>query len=173
MTSKKIYIEACMSPESVYDAGLLWCAWAAEQGREPHVEMWLQTISNRVSTGWWETPTEPTMAVPNSWLLIARDANRDDQPVGMVECFFAVDPYEGGMCEFADHAYVLPEYREAGVFSKLAHAALSLGELPGVRSQILPMEPDSVLSHFYEEFAGGEFEKYAISWRRKLTNESA
>lgn len=163
-----IYVEACMSPDSLYDAGLLWCAWAAEQDRQPYIELWLRMMSQRVASGWWESGTDPPMAVPNSWLLIARDKSKDDKAVGMVEIFFTVDPMEGGVCCFGDHAFVLAEYRKTSVFSKLAHQALTLGSIPGVKAQILSMEPDSVLGDFYREFANGEFKKYAVCWRRQI-----
>ena len=132
-----VEVRAAIDEAQVVALHGLWALWAAEEEHDFSSLAWAGYLQRMIATGHY---------MP----LVALD---DSKPVGMVECLVDVDPMDGKVVGFADHAYVAPEWRNLGVFAKLAIFANNIGKMIGVERTVIPVSVKSeFLRDFYREF---------------------
>jgi GNAT superfamily N-acetyltransferase len=114
----------------------LWASWTNERGLDYDEGRVAQYLYNAISGG--------------GWLPIV--AYVGDTPVGMVETRVEMDPFTGELTGWGDRAYVLPEYRSAGVFRCLYEGCDFVGKMMGTEAQGLTVSAESgFLLDFYKD----------------------
>jgi GNAT superfamily N-acetyltransferase len=115
----------------------LWAAWIEAEGAEFHPDVWVAYMQHMVQSGRW-------------FPLVAYDG---DEPVGMVECLWQMDPFDGKKTGQGDHAYVLPEHRTAGLFTEMVAAMSDVADMWGTETEVLAVAMDAqFLVPLYEKY---------------------
>ena len=104
----------------------LWQQWTEEEGQEFKVQAWAEYMFGMIKTGHY-TP------------LVVYDG---DTPVGMVECSWTIDPFDGTKHGFGDHAYVIKAYRRTTLFAQLVDACMEVSDTWETAHQTLPVDMD-------------------------------
>lgn len=102
--------------------------WAKEEGRSIDDPAWARHYAGLISTGG----------------LIPLVAWGGGMPVGCADVTLFQDPFTCKGVGYADHAWVYPSFRGAGVFAKIMSGCVNLGRLMGIDRAIIPSRPDLV-----------------------------
>jgi GNAT superfamily N-acetyltransferase len=118
----------------------LYIAWALEEGHE---------FSD---TGW----AKRVIGLTKAGQLCPVVAYCEGEAIGTVEFMYDADPFDGKVSSYGDHAYVVPEWRNAGVFQMLMDECEMLSAACGCQREIIPVAADDTegagfLRHYYEE----------------------
>lgn len=115
----------------------LWGSWTAEKGVEFQVDVWCRYMAHMIRGGRF---------MP----LVAFDG---EKPVGMVECQWAIDPFDGKKTGYGDHAYVLPKYRKGALFTEMVAVMAEVADAWKTEAESLPVAMDAqFLIPLYESY---------------------
>lgn len=149
-----VEIVAGLDESQVEGAYCLHSAWGGESFNR---DQWIQQMQGFCRTGRYA-------------LVIAWD---DDQPVGIGEFHLISDPITGETAQVFERAYVLPEYRKAGVFEAGVTQTMNLGRWLAasplrVTSQRIPVGVDGQGQGLQRLYARSGFEPVATIMERRL-----
>lgn len=134
--------------ERIYHVTKLWAKWAEELGyEEADEEAFSKDVISKLSSG------------KTDYFLLVSGGN----PVGFIEVTIDYDPALSANVLFGERAYVVPKWRERGVFRE-AFAVLEKWAIEerGVMHGLIEVKvEDKFLVDFYEEH-GFEVESYKM-----------
>jgi len=137
--ARSVEVVAGLDARQVEAAFALHSAWAAERGCEMDAPGWAAIMQGFCGSGRY--------AIWTAW--------DGETPVGVAEIHLVYDPMTHDNAIFAERAYVLPEYRNDGVFRAITESLIAFADGLGIKTQRMSAEVDlrgRAMQRFYGSY---------------------